>query len=176
MAPVDRPHNIVGRLTASQYRLLKDKIERERHMSIQKLISACVNAYVRGDFVVTKSGGYTIGDPSAVSEGDDPDAIDLDSIHAPDPDPFNDEAPVARWGTSDVASYVEKRTGRRVSKQLLRVLIRERYPQPDMDDLEGPARRYYWMTNDPTLKDIINDVVAGALEEIREARIGPYKQ
>lgn len=164
--PADRPHSVMGRITDMQYILLKDKVEHQRHMSIQKLVIAAVNAYIRGDFEVHPDGSYTVGNPSAIYEGEDGEALDLDDAVS---DPLASEL-VEKWGTAQLAGYAERVTGRRVSRKMLLELIREKYPQ------EGITRgkRYYWFTNDPELRVIIEDIANGALEEIRDRRMESF--
>lgn len=164
MAP-HRPHVATVRLTESQYRLARERFARDRTgMSWQKLLTAAVNAYVRGDFQVNPDGTYTIGEPGVISYEDDADAVDLDDLA---PHAGRSRKPKAVvLGTRDVAERAERETGRRVPLPLLRALLRERFP--DAGQGSGAGRRYRWKPGDPEVDEIVKLIGEGVLEELRE--------
>lgn len=159
-----RPHTATVRLTESQYALAKEKFARDRGMSWQKLLTAAVNAYVQGDFIVKPDGTYTISEPSAISYGDDDDAVDLADLLEPhEGRPYGSQKSET-IGTRELAKLAERRTGRRVAIPVLRRLVRERFPQ---EENPGPGTRYRWETTDPEVDEIIEAIGAGALDELR---------
>lgn len=165
MRGAHRPKQIIGRLTEGQYALLKKRVEAERHMTIQKLIAAAVNAYLREDFVVHPDGSYTVGTEALIYEGEDDEALDLDEFEV---DPLESDE-VEWWGTKDLAAYAERVTGRNVNMKMLYDLIKERAPQ------EIPrGARYAWRTNDPDLKLLVEYIRDGELERIRDRRAAEF--
>ena len=161
----DKTRSILGRLTEAQYLLLKKKVEDEPGMTIQKLVTTAVNAYIRGDFSIRPDGSYYIANPELIFEGDDAEAVDLDDLVG---DPFESDR-VETWGTRQIADYAERVTGRKVSIEMLRELIRQRYPQEI-----SPGGRYLWETNDPTLREMLDEIEDGALERIRDERVKAF--
>lgn len=171
MRKVHRPHGVACRLTSEQFELLKTKMIRDgQGLTIQKLLVAAVNAYIRGDFEVHPDGSYTLGEAAIITFGDDADGLDLDDLEDDGPDPD-----LEVWGTAELVKHAEITTGRRVNRQLLRHLLRERFPQEDGPS--GPTgKRYRWKVGDPQIHEITDAIAAGALDELRERRIRAYRQ
>jgi hypothetical protein len=166
MARLQRPHTATVRLTDAQHELLRMKVASTPGLSLQKVLSVAVNAFVRGDLVIRADGSYTIAEPSAIAFTDDAEAVDLDDLEG-EASPASPET----WGTRDLAAHAERATGRRVSLQLLRQLLREEFPKPEG---AGHATRYRWMAGDAQIEQIVQRIREGALDEIRERKIVGY--
>lgn len=165
MTAVDRPRSVLARITEGQYLLLKKKVEATPHMTTQRLLTAAINAYIRGDFIVYPDGSYTVGTEALIFEGDDDEALDID-MFAEDPLESDD---VQTWGTRELIDYTERMTGKSINKRMLLVLLGEKYPQ------EFPrGGRYQWQTDDPTVREIVEDIRGGALERIRDRRMASF--
>lgn len=166
-----RPHTATVRLTENQHRLAKERFAREPGMTFQKLLTAAVNAYVHGDFRVLPNGTYTIESPGAISFEDDGEAEDLLGLDAHEGRPSGRQTTEV-WGTRQLAEFAEQTTGRRVSLQLLRALLRERFPQGS----DGPGTRYRWVAHSDEAMAVVNAIADGALEEMKRTRLGDVKR
>jgi hypothetical protein len=162
-----RPHVATVRLTEGQHTLAKEKFARDRGMTMQKLLAAAINAYVRGDFQVHPDGSYSIGDPGAISFVDDDEAVDLTELEDYAGRPHGSQKPTY-LGTRQLAEQAEEETGRRVPVHLLRRLVRERFPQ---EQPPGPGTRYRWEPDHPDVAKIIEAVREGAIDELRRTGI-----
>lgn len=157
-----RPHTATVRLTEAQYALAKERFVSDRGMSWQKLLTAAVNAYLRGDFTVNPDGSYNVEPPGAISYVDDEEAVALEDLEDHTGRSYGTSKP-RTLGTRELAELAEKRTGRRVQVAILRRLVRERFPQ---EENPGAGTRYHWREDDPDIVRIIDAIAAGALEEI----------
>jgi len=154
-----RPHVQTVRLTTNQRDLLKLRASETPGLSIQKVLTTAVSAFIRGDFVVRADGSYTLRESGVISFEDDADAVDLTSLGESEPEV---------WGTREIAEHAARMTGRRVSIHLLRVLLREEFPKPEG---AGKQARYRFSSDSPEVTQIIKRVGEGALDAIREKRI-----
>lgn len=178
MPSVPRPRTQTVRLTEEQHQLLHARLDAEPGRTIQKVLAAAVNAYVRGDFRVNARGEYEIGPApkgkraeDVISFEDDGEALDLDDLDsllvtdsghaAPDPTP-------RMLGTREIAELAEEHTGRAVPVPLLRRLLRERWPKPEGSHAQT---RYRWPEDDPRIWEIVQLVSDGALDELRKSAI-----
>ena len=161
--PVSKPHVQTVRLTPEQHTLARKRLETER-LTWQKLLSAAVNAYVRGEFRVNARGRYYFGSSQsgeALAFEDSDDAVGLEDLQEVDIPLSDDEATL---GTRELAEKAEQMTGRRVPLTLLRRLVRTRWPQ---EESPGPGTRYRWREDDPQVWEIIDAIGKGAIDELR---------
>lgn len=126
---------ITARLTDDQYRLARHRLFVE-DLTWQELISTLVNAYICGDISVTKQGRYHVAPPS----GDEPvvlvpsgaDVVEIEpdwGVDHPRPQvgaerPRQQPRGVRAWGTTALANHLREVTGRRISKNVLRKLLK----------------------------------------------------
>lgn len=178
MPSLPRPHTQTVRLTEEQHRLFRVRLANEPGLTVQKVLTAAVNAYVRGDFRVNARGEYEIGPAPAghaaadvISFDDDEEALDLDDLDnllvADNGNSYSDPDPKF-LGTREIAERAEEQTGRAVPVPLLRRLLRERYPKPAGAHAQA---RYRWPEDDHRIAEIIQLIADGALDELRKSAI-----
>lgn len=125
---------VTARLTDDQYELLRRRLFVE-DLSIQTMLSALVNAYIMGDVSVTAQGRYMLSPPSGytpvveVEKSEDVVEIEPDwGVEDGRPQvgaTSHRQKPRTKpeWGTRELAYYLRKSTGRRVSIPNLRKLL-----------------------------------------------------
>lgn len=183
MASVRRPRTQTVRLTEEQQRLLRVRLANERGITVQKVLTAAVNAYIRGDFRVNARGEYEIGEApegqraqDVISFDDDEEALDLDDLDnlliTDSTSRLPEEKPQV-LGTREIAELAERETGRSVPLVLLRRLLRERYPKPEGAHAQS---RYRWPEDDPRVDEIIRLIGEGALDELRKTAISEARR
>lgn len=163
MGVVRKPHVQTVRLTTEQNDLAKRRLEAER-LTWQKVLSAAINAYIRGDFRVNLRGEYRVQTSEAsgaLAFGDDDEALGLEELQELDL-PLEDDEDILT--TRDLAEKAEEVTGRKVPLTLLRRLVRTRWPQ---EESPGPGTRYRWRANDPVIWEIIEAIGEGAIDQLR---------
>lgn len=129
-----KPHTVSFRVTKDQYNLARRRLFVE-DLNWQTVMRALLNAYIMGDVSVTSEGRYHIAPPSGyvpvVEVTKEEDVVEIE----PDWGTTSERPQVGAnhsrqhprnhpvWGTRELAAYLRRETGRRVTVQVLRKLL-----------------------------------------------------
>ena len=106
---------------------------------------------------------------------------DLEEDAEEDEAPAKSKADEVEFGASDLAKYLSKKTGKKISPRELRALIRkmarEDKPRVDREITPGNRTRYNWPggLNNPEVKRIIKAVTGGEMEADKKAKLDALK-
>jgi hypothetical protein len=144
---------ITIRLSPKQFILAKRKMLEQSH-SWQYLCNRAINDYIMGAW--HPEAGTGAGENVVLEDYRGADVLDIDAM----------ENLAHDWiGTRELRSYIIQQTGRHVSMEMLRALLREQFPQPE-------RHRYIWRgTADPEVAAIVSEIERGALSELLERRL-----
>lgn len=169
--PAKRPHVATVRLTPEQFEFARLRMARD-HTSWQKVLGAGVNAYILGELLVRPDGRHTVDPNAGLVSDDETDAIDLDAVADYESlRPYNGQAGLEdpTWlDTEELRRWLEQTTGRRVSKHMLMLLLRQRFRHLKP---EGQARWKFYPGEGGGMDQVRQAVVDGAIDEIRESRM-----
>lgn len=133
--PTPRPHRVSTQITSQQYNLARRRMYAEGQ-NWQKVLNALINAYIIGDVTVTDGGRYQVSPPKhlpvSVQVPKNADLIEVDvdwgtrdrrpqvGANAPS----QQQKPRKSWGTKELLNHLRKETGRHVTIQSLRYMLR----------------------------------------------------
>ena len=174
---------VTVQLTPTQRSLARRRIFAE-DLSWQKVLNALMNAYITGDITVTKNGRYQMAPPQGsipvihVPKGGELVEIDVDwgthdsrpQVGANHKAPKGNRSTLAptQWGTRELATYLQKETGRLIRSASLRNLLRTiEIPKADGN------RWLFEGEKDPFLPEILEAFQDGTYDLL--IRQGVYK-
>lgn len=169
---MNRPHRITAALTAEQYQLARRRLFTERQ-SWQKVLNALINAYITGDITVTDAGRYHLKPPQAqpivvhIPKGADLIEVDID-WGTPNKRPQvgagnSSQQPKVHkaWGTKALAQYLREQTGRKITLQSLRYMLRVMEIEKKHNnrwEFQGP--------DDPVVAEVLDAIITGLYDDL----------
>lgn len=175
--PANRPRAVMLYLTDEQHALARRRMALDR-ITWQSFGMAAVNAYILGNLQVSPQGEFAVdpaGDTERLVFREDAEAVrrqvEESAAKAP-PRALKDHGP-RQLTTSALARAIENDTGRRVSVDMLRELLKRSFREAKTNPDSLKSR---WRVEEGSeLQDRITRAVAeGALDEIRDARFKTF--
>lgn len=185
-----RPHRVATQLTDQQYNLARRRLFAEKQ-TWQKVLNALVNAYITGDITVTEAGRYHLSTPKGkpvviqVPKGADLIEVDVDwgtkdrrpQVGADSPS--QKPKVLSAWGTKDLLFHLRSVTGRRITMQSLRYLLRIMEIEKDGNnrwEFKGPEDERVTEVEEAIYSGLYDELVRMGTEAAAAIRITKEKQ